>query len=64
MFEINNDATVCGDYNYEALVQINSEEAKSGETDIVTKKDGTDLPLITEWSEPEIEFLKALYDIN
>jgi len=34
------------------------------QTDIVTKKDGTDLPLITEWSEPEIEFLKALYDIN
>lgn len=63
-FNINNDATVCGDYNYEALVQVNSLDIDKEETDIVTRKDGTVIPLVTEWSESEIEFLKALYDIN
>lgn len=64
-FDINNDMTVCGEYNYEALVQNQSEDVTTNEqSNAVTDKAGNDLPYITEFSEQEITFLRTLYNLN
>lgn len=64
-YEINTDMKVCGEYNYEALVQRQSEDVTTNEqTDAVTDKEGNDLPYVTEFSEQEIAFIKALYQIE